>query len=66
MSVCFINIRYIGIIYNILMATVEKKKETSTSFVTKIKPFLIGSLSGSLASTVIQPIDTVKVASTST
>lgn len=36
----------------------EKK---NTSLITKIKPFLIGSLSGSIASCVIQPIDTVKV-----
>jgi hypothetical protein len=26
-----------------------------------LKPFLVGSLSGSIATTVIQPIDTVKV-----
>jgi hypothetical protein len=37
------------------------EKGKSTSIVTKIKPFLIGALSGSLASCVIQPIDTVKV-----
>lgn len=38
-------------------------QEKSTSLFTKVKPFLIGALSGSIASCVIQPIDTVKVQS---
>ena len=33
----------------------------NTSLFDKVKPFLIGSLSGMIASAVIQPIDTVKV-----
>jgi hypothetical protein len=32
-----------------------------SSFFNKVKPFLFGSLSGMIASAVIQPIDTVKV-----
>lgn len=32
-----------------------------SDFLDKIKPFIIGSLSGMTATTVIQPIDTVKV-----
>lgn len=34
---------------------------SDSAFEKYIKPFLIGSMSGSVASTVIQPIDTTKV-----
>ena len=40
--------------------TTPKDKKATTLF-QKLQPFLVGSLSGSIASMVIQPIDTVKV-----
>ena len=39
----------------------EASKKKSTTLLQKLQPFLVGSLSGSIASTVIQPVDTIKV-----
>ena len=39
----------------------DASKKKSTTFLQKVTPFLVGSLSGSIASSVIQPVDTVKV-----
>lgn len=39
----------------------ETPKKKSTTLLQKLQPFLVGSLSGSIASSVIQPVDTVKV-----
>lgn len=39
----------------------ESSKKKQTTFLQKVTPFLVGSLSGSIASSIIQPVDTVKV-----
>lgn len=39
----------------------SQSKKKPTTLLQKLQPFIVGSLSGCIASTVIQPIDTVKV-----
>ena len=39
----------------------QHQKKKSTSILEKCRPFLVGSLSGTIASSIIQPVDTVKV-----
>ena len=38
-----------------------ESKKKPTTLLQKLQPFIVGSLSGMIASAVIQPIDTVKV-----
>ena len=44
-----------------MSSTSEPAKPTESLFMSIAKPFLVGSISGSIATSVIQPVDCVKV-----